>query len=74
MRTPDSEVKKSKVYDEYETYAKAQGLPVESKQQVTRRLNRLDGVTQGQIRGEGGSRPRVFRGIKLIGDSESSDE
>lgn len=73
VRTPDSEVKKSEVYDGYVTYAKGQGLPVESKQQVTSRLNRLDGVTQSQIRGEGGSRPRVFRGIDLIGDSESND-
>lgn len=74
METPDSEVKKSKVYDEYVTYAKAQGLPVESKQRVTSRLNRLDGVTQSQVRGEGDSKPRVFRGIELVGDIESSDE
>lgn len=60
------------MYDEYETYAKAQGQPVESKQQVMSRLSRLDGVTQGQVREED-SRPRVFRGIELIGDSESND-
>jgi putative DNA primase/helicase len=71
VKTPDSEVKKSKMYGVYKTYAKGQGQPVESKQQVMSRLSGLDGVTQGQVR-EGDSRPRVFRGIKLIGDSESN--
>jgi putative DNA primase/helicase len=73
LKNPDSEVKKSKVYDEYVTYAKAQGEPVENQQQVTSRLNRLDWVSEGQVRGSD-SNPRVFRGIELIGDMESDDE